>query len=351
MNKNDLQQRYSDLLERENDPAIHTLISDLDTACASFEAPKWMNWATTRTRYMEDTLAKRAPAVPRHFKPAYRLSFSMGTALVLVFTMIAISSAATVYSPQLRWALGLATPNQYQTVYDSDFTTLNQTRTVDGVEVNLQAAYADSVDITVGFSTHVTADNQLHETDALLRTSQGQMLPLSIGAFQSAEKDGTSAHADHYDATNITGSPKQLNLVLDVLINQKKTTFAFMVPFHVGKVINVGQQSTSIGVTATLEKLIVAKSGTVIFLKKTSNSGAAKGTAGVLPTVELHVPGVAKPYIQPASVTGQEIIYREHIPVNTGTWTLTLGQVIPKGDPNTPKNVKLGSWQFSFQVQ
>src|SRR5581483_9438841 len=84
----------------------------------------------------------------------------------------------------------------------------------------------------------------------------------------------------------IRGNPQHLDLVLNVLVEKQQTSFAFTIPFHGGKTVLVNQSITSIGETVTLEKVVIAPSGTTLIVKGLSMKKRYALLAG-----SLRVPG------------------------------------------------------------
>lgn len=376
MNKYDLEQRYPDLFSEESDQEMYKLVSDLSTAYTKPALPSWLTWATTKARYTEDTIAKRAPALPRRFKPARAFSFSMGTAVALLLVVVTLASASSfALSPQLRDVLGLSGPAD-KPLQESDFTMLHQVKTINGAKVKLEAAYADAGEIILGQT--ITQKKQSGKAIyTKLRTKQGQELYESLGTFGADIKSDQFAQSVSYDATDISGNPKQLDLVLDVFVGQEKTTFTFSIPFHGGKVVMPNQSVTSNGTTVTLEKVVIARSGTIFFMK-----GFAF-RPGILPDTELSMRGDAKSYGSAIGITKrsatdpyERIFYGKSLVGKSGNWVLTLKEVVPQVDPNAsknatkfkidsgdskklklkddpnipPTNVKPGTWSFHFTI-
>ncbi|EFH90803.1 DUF4179 domain-containing protein [Ktedonobacter racemifer] len=343
MKKFDIEQEYSDLLEQEHDQVTRTLLSDLHTAYTHPVPPLWLSWRTTKARYLEETLTKRTAALPRHFAPAHRFSLSMGTAIALLFVVVTLASASTfALSPQVREVLGLMSFGNppSEVIHNSDYTLRHQSRTIGGVEVTLEGVYADQVEISIGFSTRSTSKNTPPIDVPQLRTKQGQTLPGYIGGITSE-----SAQAWSYDATSITGNPRQLDLLLDISIGHERATIAFTAPFHPGKVIQFnGLQATSNGVTLTLDKMVHARSGTEFFIRGYQGKRGFR-TQATLSSSE------ASNYEMSGMPEFKRVIYARYIPIEKSkNWSLTIKDIIPKGNPDTPKDAKPSTWTFNFQV-
>lgn len=349
MNKYEVEQRYPDLLEKDNDPSLQNLVRDLDAIYTESMVPSRLTWAAMRARSMEDTLTKRALVAPFHVKPIYRFSLSLSTAISLLFVTLALASAASVaFSPQVRYVLGLESQVN-QTRSASDFTALNQSRTVSGINIKLEAAYADQLDIVVGFSTHSSTVNH-SAIVAQLHTKQGQSLPSGIGAFFTGDETKTTGEAWHYDATSITGDPKQLDLVLDVTVNNQKATFAFTIPFHGGKVVALnGRRATSNGITVVLEKAIIAKSGTMFLVQGLPLKSEVTDSSLQVPAGKKNYGEAAGVFKINASDPYERVLYEQTISAQPGSnWTLTLKNIAVA---KNGKNTVLNTWTFTFPVQ
>lgn len=335
--------KHDEILPQETDPALHMLEHDLTVHYTRPQTPPWLTWSTMKARYLEETLPKRTAALPRRFAPAHRFSLSMGTAIALLLVVVTLASASTfALSPQVREVLGLMSFGNppSEVIHNSDYTLRHQSRTIGGVEVTLEGVYADQVEISIGFSTRSTSKNTPPIDVPQLRTKQGQTLPGYIGGIT-----GESAQAWSYDATSITGNPRQLDLLLDISIGYERTTIAFTAPFHPGKVIQFnGLQATSNGVTLTLDKMVHARSGTEFFIR------GYQGKRGFLTQATLSS-SEASNYEMSGMPEFKRVIYARYIPIEKSkNWSLTLKQIIPKGNPDTPKEAKPSTWTFNFQV-
>lgn len=370
----ELKQRYPDVLGQEDDHALDALVSDLDELYTKPEMPHWLTWATTKARATED-LATTKQVLPRRLMPLRRFSFSMGTALALVLLFVTIAGAASfALSPLVRQVLGF-TQTQSKGIPEERFTVLNQEKTINGMRIKLEAAYADANEIIIGLYSQ-SIDGKKHAIDAMLKTKQGQKLRSNIGVFEAEGIQHDLGEGWYYDATEIHGNPQNLDLVLDVLVERQQTSFAFTIPFHGGKTIQVNQSVTSIGETVTLEKVVMAPSGTTLIVK-----GLSMKKRYALLEGSLKVPG--SPEILSAAAIVKlspddqfvRLLYGGGLMNKRGRWSLTIEEQPVHIDPNAPKggmqtfdrqgkeatvqvskdiiapkDARYGKWTFNFNV-
>jgi len=131
---------------------LSELVSDLDEVYTRPEMLPWLTWATTKAQATEDVTATQQ-MLPRRLIPLHCFSFSIGTAIVLVLLFVTIAGATSfALSPLVRQALGF-TQTQGKGIPENDFTVLNQEKTVNGMRIKLEAAYADANKVINGLSS------------------------------------------------------------------------------------------------------------------------------------------------------------------------------------------------------
>ncbi|MBN1367730.1 MAG: zf-HC2 domain-containing protein [Dehalococcoidales bacterium] len=164
-------------------------------------------------------------------------------------------------------------------------------KTIDGVTVSLERAYADSNAVIVGYSINGPKNNYF-AIPAKLSTDDGNLLQGMIGFNIVEDSDmilGDWRPGEHaavlmsYDASSIEGTPKEINLHLEVNvdINIEISTltgetdgnsvgpfiFNFTVPFHGGKNIVLNQTVETSGYAITLERAVITPWATRIELQ------------------------------------------------------------------------------------
>jgi hypothetical protein len=132
--------------------------------------------------------------------------------------------------------------------------------TLGGVTVKLERVYADANGVIVGFSIS-GPQSSYYMGDVTLLTSGGQTLrgSMGLGAVPGTESvmglwgaSERNAMMYYFDALPIEGTPASLDLQLSVSVSDSAESgdtrrltgpfvFDFNVPFHGGKIINIGQ--------------------------------------------------------------------------------------------------------------
>ncbi|HEY7415969.1 MAG TPA: DUF4179 domain-containing protein [Ktedonobacteraceae bacterium] len=154
----------------EPDQASQALWRYLDAAYTRPQTPPWVTWATTRSRFQEEQVAKTVRFLPRYVFQVRRASLTMRLGLGLVALLVVLTAAGMALSPLLRETLGL-TPTSHQLIQDDQFTLLQQSTTVNGKQVTLNAAYADANQIILGMTIDPSLASQ--GIVPVLKTRQG----------------------------------------------------------------------------------------------------------------------------------------------------------------------------------
>ena len=150
-------------------------------------------------------------------------------------------------------------------------------QTIDGVTVRLERAYADANVVLVGLT--VSGPEEKYYVDAgELSTADGQNLPGMIGISTVPGSDiilGSWPPSERvamivtFDASSLAGASPEVSLrfethVADSAVPGGNRTsmgpfeFNFNLPFHSGKVIDIGQTVEAAGVPITLEQIVIS---------------------------------------------------------------------------------------------
>ncbi|QBD80268.1 DUF4179 domain-containing protein [Ktedonosporobacter rubrisoli] len=380
-----IEEQYKDLLPEPSDSKAHNLVQDLHAAythTTPIAQPRWeVLLARTQSANSEKQRDLRLPA----WQPIPKISFSMAAAVVLLLATVVIASAAALDIPaQLYQILGM-TKGGSQQLQAGQYTELHLTKTVDGIRVSLKAAYADANMVVVGYTITNNDQNSTNNandkvtngqkninirnntnsrddgirSEAILVTKQGKTLPNLEGTLgysaRSMSKDYQIPFAWMFDGSTIENNPHNLDLVLKVRLGKenpgarggsiiqydKSVSFAFSVPFHKSQVLTPHQRVTVDRQTATLEKVIIAPSGTQLVV-----SGLAKNYSLGYSTVRT--PGKSADGLTMESSYGQAyqstvFFYTQPIKQVSGKWVFTLVQAMENGGAAR-------KWVFTFVV-
>ncbi len=214
-------------------------------------------------------LAERKRRVPWGFVPRTRLAWVL---LPLILLLI----AGTVYaaSPLIREIFQKYAGHIEEAGLAQE---INLSQTINGVTVNLERAYADSNAILVGFTVsgpserYITQGDKLSTVDGQVLKAKGSMgfVPGSTMVMNNWSPDERVAVIEAFDTASLQGVSSELNLrlVIPVLDWAKPGlnapvagvfTFEFSVPFHSGKVVNVGQTAEMEGISITLDEVLIS---------------------------------------------------------------------------------------------
>jgi hypothetical protein len=165
------------------------------------------------------------------------------------------------------------------------------------------------------------------------------------GTATNSKKE--SATSTMYDASSITGAPQRLDLTLEVtLTNGGNAAFDFSLPFHPGQILTPQITSTSKGATLTLEKVLLAPSGSLITIKGLDDPGPLDA---MLKAPDGHITGFLHYGMRDSKAI---FSFSEKAPVanQPGRWTLTLSRTPVANDPNEDPHLIPRTWTFVFIV-
>lgn len=342
-----LQDRYADLLPKERDPQLLQLVQDLDSICSTPQPPARLNWAEVRVMHSQQTAEKRAKILSFRTHVHQRQPLLRKAVLVpAVIGLILVTAAFTfAISPLLGAALGFE-PSAKNLLQDNLFVKIHQSQTIGGGTITLEEGYADANQVILVY----TVSGLGLGPGMKLSTKGGVDLPSIIG--EGATDMHTNAVSVAFRSNAITDNPQALDLQLKIPVgsltntssraeigNLGTLTFNFTLPFHPGRIAMPGQQVTSHGRTATLQRVVVTRSATMVVVQGLSKSIREHGAPNVL-NATLQAPG--------ESSTSSHIAF----PGADGTWSFIDTHDFSKAQGTWTLTVQVGNdtWVFHFVV-
>lgn len=350
---------YADLLDqRQSDETLSRLVHDLGTL-HSVSLPPTLSWTAIEEKHLEQRFPQRKVRYMEHYSvqekqnslarvtrtTPFRFSRRFGIVAAIILAMLVLSGLAMAYvaiSPLVR-DLFKAYPPTHGVLQKNEFIQLHQSQTAGGLTVNLEAAYADSNQVIIGYT--ISPAHEDLNVAFTLTTKQGLTLPEHLGGQVNYDAP-ISAAMESFDAGVITGSPQQLDLHLkgtvikNAMIRKPETlgsmSFDFSVPFHIGKILTPHQSVTTNGQTITLERVVVTPTETRIIvsgLKNMSHNLLKDYVLGI--AAPVYVSHTSKQYdygsASPASdnqqvYTSWIFVYPHDLYNNSGTWKLQITQ-------------------------
>jgi len=362
-NKSDYAGKYGDLLETASDQQLLRAISDLDAAYKQPALPTHMSWSSVQARHAFSThqLQKPREAFALRLLGRRRKRWSASMALGLAVVVIALSAFTYVSILPLLGQLFNAHSAIGGLLQKQQFTELHQSKTLDGLTIKLEAAYADANQIIIGYTlSPVQTPDQLGTGKETLQTSDGRTLA-SYGGVSSYTVGGNAnaiaPFANIYDAGSITGNPQNVTLhtVFDVGTggNPKlglkpfhklgTLAFDFTIPFHPGKMLEPHQSLTVHGQTVTLQKVIITPSETRVYV-----SGLNMSTAYIWASIQvagqIDRPGTGTPLADGT----YRMSFAQPLFDRSGLWKIEISQ-INRGN-GVATSADTATWDFSLTV-
>ena len=350
--KNQLYERYPDLLtEQENTDQLH-LVKILDSLYTLNQPPTYLTQLSSRIWHkhsVEPDARKRQ--LQRKQRQSHRLIRMSVVVALLAIVILTGSVLAFALDPLLNSVLNME-PGAQKVLQDNVFQQIDQSKTINGFTVTLERAYADANRAIIGY-TIVKPKNHIYNSATLygfsLITEQGIKLS-AIGGNGYGNRKGPDADALSFDTSVISGTPGELHLHFEaqainvaeqittgIKINQVKGLFAFdfTVVFHPGRVVNLHQVSTVNGTTETLERVVVTLSETRVYVQ-------GNGTIGKLSVGNLRPIDMITSWQTSDNLTALSFftsLFDEH-----GQWTVYIS--VDQSVPSTGG----GPWTFHFVV-
>lgn len=372
------QSRYADLLDGRNDPALARLIADLDRFHRPAPPPLPLRARVEHALGARIAEQRHHPAAARRrhlpLWPPHRAGVT-AAAVLAVFVLCA--AAAPVAFPILEQAFNMR-PDTQRIIAENRGTRVNLSQTVNGFTVTIERVYADAHQIIIGytvsgppgraFNNFSLSDRQGRNLPTLTDT-RGAELPQALVSWGAGVdvREGKGGYVRVYDGAGVTGAPTEITLrwevpVLDVYERTAAPiagascdgqtcaynvagpfAFDFTVPFDPGRVAESHQTVEVGGTPVTLERVVVARTGTRVFLRGAGpNAGVTLSVDGATHT--LRSPGAVRSpwdisetfdYVTPAALHDKR-----------GEWVL----VVTAGHRQSDTLVQGGPWTFRFVV-
>jgi len=156
---------------------------------------------------------------------------------------------------------------------------LDLSQTIDGVTIRLERAYADSNVVLLGLTVS-GAEQSYHTNIGTLTTDSGQTIPAMMGLgivpgsdmiLGTWQPDERIATITAFDASGIKTAPTEINLTLKTSVSDPPSfifgesqrsigpfIFNFNVPYHTGKVVDIGRTVEAAGVTMTMDSVVIS---------------------------------------------------------------------------------------------
>ena len=248
---------------------------------------------------------------------------------------------------------------------------LDVSQTISGVTVNLERGYADSNAVLLGYTvagpvsvsypwsvTLFTEDGQQIRGTGGLGTVPGS--DMIMGSWPESTK---AVILSGFDTSVITGSPKELHLRLEIILEENKATEPFVLnftlPFHGGKTINVGKTVQVNGIPITLDHVVItpwATRGYLVFHPPYDDKADRPWTI-----CSVQPPGGEE---VPAGLESEEEAYSKATCVADltgyyGEWTFTVKEIVIQPEmtgsevtivTSDPDDHIAGPWVFHFEV-
>ncbi|GHO47310.1 DUF4179 domain-containing protein [Ktedonospora formicarum] len=187
MDKHELQQRYPDLFDGQEDAAFHQLIEALDTTYQASVPSRRASWSLIQARFRLAHTPKRVLSPIQWFtrQPSWSAR-SLGVIAALLAVLLIAGTVYAAVSPFLRQVL-FSNPATHSLVQNNLFHSIHQSRTVAGVTITIEAAYADANELIIA-DTITTADGHIILWNENRTPDHNQ---LSVLRIVVSEKDGT----------------------------------------------------------------------------------------------------------------------------------------------------------------
>lgn len=254
---------------------------------------------------------------------------------------------------------------------------LDLSQTVDGITVKLERAYADANVVLVGFTVS-GPKTRYYSAFGELSTSDGQdiagMIGMGIvpgsdailGSWLESERLATIAV---FDASSIGGRPSELDLTLETSVADSPMfgeqasvgpfTFDFRVPFHAGKVIEIGQTVEAAGVPIKLEQVVVSPWATRAVFGFAPPYDGSKDRPSLITSLQPAGDDFKNCSLGRVLAASSAEFFVGDFTTQPGEWTITVKELVfppePSGQkagthPASDTKRLAGPWVFRFQV-
>ncbi len=351
-------EKYSDLLEGQEDPDFDRLIEDL-AALSAGHAP-----APGVVRSVRITLQQRASQMSAGSTPAEtgRKRQRLWVTPALILAVFILIGAAYAEVPIIEQAFKMDSGTA-RIVTDNLGTVVNRSQTIDGFTLTVKRIYADPNQVVVGYTVNGPPGQKFNTfmvwgeqagTLPTLTDARGAQLSVAGDLYGTAVEGGKYAQVLRYTAPNQLGHATRATLAFDVgMITAVKQIggrqlrsvavrgrlhFVLLVPVAPGRVTYVGQSTTAAGIRVTLERVVTSLLGTRVTLRG----------VGPRTTADLEVNGSDYPlssldtYLGHRAATGtMEYLSPANLMSKHGSWML----IVKSTKDNTPR-----VWTFRFMM-
>lgn len=356
------------------DAAATRLVGDLEAIYAA-EPPATLRCAIDRlcAAPQQATTTSRPRGMPRLAGPARRLS----PVVAMVLAAVVIGGSVVAVAPFRNRAFQ-ADPGVAYVMQAGLGVAIGQSATVDGYTVTIDSAYADGNRVVIGYSIdpgpHDVVDVLLHQP--ALTTADGRRLR-GRGTLGAEVVDGAADSLVWFDAPQPASSQDWLGLRLTVdtlLVSEvdagaleraipggiferlpgdwttlrevalsRALVFELGLPVQPTRIIDFGIPATANGVTVVLERVVVAPSETVVWLRGIDAAGMAT----------LTTPGAdGRARIANAWTTDDGLLaleFTEPLSGRAGAWTLRVEpRLLLDGDALVGPGEE--PWRWTFEL-
>ncbi|GHO71669.1 hypothetical protein KSC_105610 [Ktedonobacter sp. SOSP1-52] len=276
------------------------------------EIPSTLTWNDVQARRIQNTLQGKRNTGQATW-PRSSSSRGKRIAVVIAAALLLTIISGTAYASGIldRVISSMIQPGYVQSgnpLKPEMYTTLNLTSQDGELTGKLETAYADPNELILGLSANhskVPSAGKGGEWDLYagkVTTSDGFLLPpmsdattngggedgmiLEIGKTRTPVDPNTASIVATFDTSQIQGNPTSLHIHAEFIYycigmngaqcapearahditHPYKLTYDVTVPFHAGKIVNVNKTVISDGKAVTLERVIIAPSGTRLFI-------------------------------------------------------------------------------------
>lgn len=392
-NKGYIYREYADLLEGNTDPDLLRLVRDLHTLSTSPHPPANLSTSVERAlqEHIHELHAKRKRPMPQGWTQRHRHSPGLpvwrwlprrfSVAMALILALVALVGAGYSVLSILDQAFWMQ-PSTRQVLLQDLGKAVDLPQTADGFTMTIKRVYADAYQIVIGYNITGPADRifrgfsfPVGTTGAVLTDEQGHQFEQMFGAGAGIEGD-IGGYVLTYDGASISPDAQELKLRLEVPALQAiqdvsasgpptadkvecsedyknicfvtvygPFTYNFTVPTAASRVADLDQTVDAGGTAVTLERIVVAPTGTRVFLRG----------MGPNARVELSVSGTNYELHSSRSSSAVDAVESQWEYVSGslldkhGEWILVI-----KGDPQVTEPsqppMEDGPWIFRFMV-
>ena len=310
-----------------------------------------------------------------------------GWALVIFLLILTVGAVAYVaITSFMEQAVELDPSGSRYLVENGLVDNLNLSQTKNGITVTLEWAYADANRIMVAYTISHPSDRE--NTTTKLTLEDGTLIPPLVGSYGYVG-DGLMSQVENFDASILRGEPDALQLrfhlevspfdlpedvptpilvtagpegdISSVMLEPIELTtpsaifdFKFNVPFHSGRMVEIGEVTEKSGIHASLESAVIAPSDTRFFV-------CFSGLDPIYTWTPLF--SLETPFLDPEDSVNllsgghwiDDCCYQYDISVpledHQGEWVLTVMEIVGEKLDSQREQIRIrGPWQFKFPI-